>query len=93
MRWAIVRHDGKVRACVPESAAIFAAVVDPAQPLNKIPALLPSPGVVIPLSGTPGVALSWEDAPVPLDGQPAFGEESGRVAVGTGLHIFGNGKG
>ena len=91
MRWAIIRHDGKVRACIPETVAIFVSVVDPRKPLVKIPACMPLVGMPLPLSGEPGVSLTWEDAPVPLDGQPAFGEESGRVAVGAGLHIFGAG--
>ena len=91
MRWAIIRHNGKVRACIPETVAIFVSVMDPREPLQQIPACLTVPGMPIPLSGEPGICLSWEEAPVPLDGQPAFGTESGKIATGAGLHIFGNG--
>jgi len=91
MRWAIIRHDGKVRACIPETVAIFVSVVDPRQPLVKIPACMPLVGMPLPLSGEPGVSLTWEDEPVPLEGQPPFGTESGKIATGAELHIFGQG--
>jgi len=87
MRWAIVRQDGKVRACIAEAAVILISMVDPAKPFEKIPALLA--GSVIPLGGAPGISLTWEDEPVPLDGQVPFGQESGAVQLGSGIVIVG----
>ena len=87
MRWAIVRQDGKVRACIAEAAVMIVSMVDPSKPFEKIPALLA--GSVIPLGGVAGISLTFEDEPVPLDGQAPFGQESGAVQLGAGIVIVG----
>lgn len=80
MRWAIIREKGKVRACVPESMANLVSVVDPHDRTGtKIPALVPLPGVVLPLAGQAGISMTWEDDPSPLDGQPEFGTETSEI--------------
>lgn len=82
MRWAIIRESGQVRACIPESMANLVSVVDPHDRTGtKIPALVPLPGVVLPLTGKAGISMSWEDSPIPLEGQPDFGNESSEIVT------------
>lgn len=90
MRWAVIRQDGKVRACIAEPTVMLVTMVDPSKPFEKIPALLA--GSIIPLGGAPGISMTWEDEAVPLDGQVPFGTESGTIQTTTGIHIFGGGK-
>lgn len=94
MRWAVVRYDGQVRACVPETAAVF-ILIDAAA--NLVPALMPNAGTAIPLAGRPGIVMSWEDQPVPLHGQPEFGKATSSIipagAVGNrGMSPFPGGN-
>lgn len=87
MRWAVIRDGGKVKACIPESMAVSVTVVHPNDPARKeVPALMPVPGILLPLAGKPGISLTWEDNPVELEGQPEFGKETSEIVRPESIH-------
>jgi hypothetical protein len=87
MRWAVVRFNGKVQVCIPETGAGFALLT--IEPGKSVPALV-GLGVSIPLAGRPGIVMSWEDEPVEVEGQPKFGTPTSSIllapAAGPLLH-------
>lgn len=94
MRWAVIRDGGKVKACIPESMAVAVTVVHPNDPNRReIPALMPVPGILLPLAGKPGIALTWEDNPVELEGQPEFGKETSDIILAGSISAKLDGRG
>ena len=64
-------------ACIPESNCNFVKMRDDKG--NEFAAVVPFPGMVIPLTGAPGICAHWRQEAAPIGDMPSFGTPTGNV--------------